>query len=396
MKRLIFVLCCFLLPYCIIAQIKPSTFAKDFTITDLDGNQHNLFEYLDDGKVVLVDIFSTWCPPCWEYVNSGALQKMHKKYGKNNVVVLLIEGDKMSPDDCIVAGPDCKEIMTRGNWKEIVNFPIAGDVGPEIAKLYGVQYFPTVLMFFPNRQVQEVGQIPFKDLVEVKNKKKHYKVKKENNVASLASNLRDLNCGTLNPMFKFQNLGTNNLKSFNIDLYTNGKLIQTKSWVGNAETYEIIDLNLGPISLEHKNELIIKARLPNGEKDRKKKNNLYSKTIWVPTFKQNEIFTFTIRDIGENNSVDIKIIAPDGKSIFELLEQKNQKAGITIDTKDLEMNENGCYTLLIEDTYKKDKTYNENLTVSINCKDFIYITRRDQFEKSSRGKLQLKIPFQKI
>ena len=35
------------------------TEAVDFTVTDVDGNEHNLFSYLDDGKYVLIDFFYT-------------------------------------------------------------------------------------------------------------------------------------------------------------------------------------------------------------------------------------------------------------------------------------------------------------------------------------------------
>ena len=38
----------------------PLTEAVDFTVTDLDGNTHTLFDILDnDGKYVLIDFFYT-------------------------------------------------------------------------------------------------------------------------------------------------------------------------------------------------------------------------------------------------------------------------------------------------------------------------------------------------
>ena len=35
------------------------TEAVDFTITDTEGNTHTLFQYLDEGKIVLLDFFTT-------------------------------------------------------------------------------------------------------------------------------------------------------------------------------------------------------------------------------------------------------------------------------------------------------------------------------------------------
>jgi len=36
--------------------------APDFTVTDIEGKQHSISDYL--GKNLLVNIWATWCPPC--------------------------------------------------------------------------------------------------------------------------------------------------------------------------------------------------------------------------------------------------------------------------------------------------------------------------------------------
>lgn len=38
--------------------------AQDFTIADINGNTHNLYNILDSGKVVVLDCSATWCSPC--------------------------------------------------------------------------------------------------------------------------------------------------------------------------------------------------------------------------------------------------------------------------------------------------------------------------------------------
>ncbi|MBK8704908.1 MAG: redoxin domain-containing protein [Saprospiraceae bacterium] len=39
--------------------------APNFTLTDSDGQSHNLYtDYLDQGKTVVIKFFFTTCPPC--------------------------------------------------------------------------------------------------------------------------------------------------------------------------------------------------------------------------------------------------------------------------------------------------------------------------------------------
>ncbi len=45
-----------LLALAVVAQTN-LTVASDFTVTDTQGDVHNLFAYLDDGKIVVLDFF---------------------------------------------------------------------------------------------------------------------------------------------------------------------------------------------------------------------------------------------------------------------------------------------------------------------------------------------------
>lgn len=62
----------------------------DFTLTDLHGNPWHLREL--KGKVVLVNFWATWCPPCRKEMPD--LQALYDKYQKQGFVVLSISDEE--------------------------------------------------------------------------------------------------------------------------------------------------------------------------------------------------------------------------------------------------------------------------------------------------------------
>jgi len=64
--------------------------APELTLTDTQGVSHSLAEYR--GRVVLVNLWATWCPPCKEEMPT--LQAFYDKYEKNGFVIIAInDGD---------------------------------------------------------------------------------------------------------------------------------------------------------------------------------------------------------------------------------------------------------------------------------------------------------------
>lgn len=64
--------------------------APDFTITDSNGNLHTLYaDYLNDGKVVLIKLFFTTCPPCTSI--APYVQDLYESWGAGSGDVEFIE-----------------------------------------------------------------------------------------------------------------------------------------------------------------------------------------------------------------------------------------------------------------------------------------------------------------
>ena len=66
-----------------------SVAAPDFTLQDLSGKNRNLSDY--KGRVVLLDFWATWCPPCRAAI--PGIERLHKTYSDKGLTVLAISMD---------------------------------------------------------------------------------------------------------------------------------------------------------------------------------------------------------------------------------------------------------------------------------------------------------------
>jgi thiol-disulfide isomerase/thioredoxin len=61
--------------------------AKNFILRDLNGNQVSLEDHL--GKIVFLNFWATWCPPCREEMPS--MEKLHNRFKKDDFIILAID-----------------------------------------------------------------------------------------------------------------------------------------------------------------------------------------------------------------------------------------------------------------------------------------------------------------
>ncbi len=64
--------------------------APDFSFPGLDGKKVRLSDY--KGKVVLVNIWATWCPPCVDEMPS--MEKLYRKFKEQNFEILAVSIDE--------------------------------------------------------------------------------------------------------------------------------------------------------------------------------------------------------------------------------------------------------------------------------------------------------------
>jgi len=100
------------------ASLAPSKFDQlevgkappDFTLKDTDGQTHQLSDYLGDGPVVLIWIFSDWCPVC--HGEFEDLIRLRERFNKHDIDVMTIQAQDRYRSRVMVGG----ELVTRKRW----------------------------------------------------------------------------------------------------------------------------------------------------------------------------------------------------------------------------------------------------------------------------------------
>lgn len=119
--------------------------AVDFTMTDWQGNEVSLSDY--KGKIVFLNFFATWCPPCEKEMPE--FQQAYEDY-EGDVVFLIVDVYTSERGSSV---EDVKQWYTDGGY----TMPMIIDETGELNQYYPVRAFPTT--FIINREGNVLGYL---------------------------------------------------------------------------------------------------------------------------------------------------------------------------------------------------------------------------------------------
>ncbi|MDA9873888.1 T9SS type A sorting domain-containing protein [Saprospiraceae bacterium] len=70
---------------------------EDFTVTDVNGNEHSLYDITASGQYVYLDFFFDTCPPCQS--TTPIFNEFHDKYGCNEGDIFMMSMNNGSDND---------------------------------------------------------------------------------------------------------------------------------------------------------------------------------------------------------------------------------------------------------------------------------------------------------
>ncbi len=106
------------------------------------------------GKIILINFFATWCPPCVDEIPD--IVKIRKEYSEDDILILGLSLD------------DTKDPLPKFIEDMAINYPIYHSA-PELAAAYQVSSIPRNIVY--NKQLKpvynEAGNISYDDLKSI-------------------------------------------------------------------------------------------------------------------------------------------------------------------------------------------------------------------------------------
>ncbi|WP_099468957.1 redoxin domain-containing protein [Konateibacter massiliensis] len=128
--------------------------AIDFTLTDQYGTVHTLSDY--KGKVVFLNFWATWCPPCQKEMPH--IEELYQEYNLNEEDVVFLGVTNPKTEEYPNNQDESKEEITAFLEENGYTFPTVFDETGELFQSYYISAFPTTFMI--DKEGNVAGYVP--------------------------------------------------------------------------------------------------------------------------------------------------------------------------------------------------------------------------------------------
>lgn len=146
MKKFILILYAFISGMGLMAQT-PLGEAVDFSVKDIYGNTHQLFDILDNQeKFVLIDFFSVTCGPCQTL--APKVDSVYRYFGYNDLDLYVMAIDQTFDNEAVMGFESDYNI----------HFPaVSGSQGggSSVYEAYQIPYYPSLILIAPDHTIVE-------------------------------------------------------------------------------------------------------------------------------------------------------------------------------------------------------------------------------------------------
>lgn len=124
--------------------------APDFTLLDLNGEEHRLSDY--KGQGVFLNFWGTWCKPCAKEM--PAMDRQYEIYKEQGVQILAVN----------IAQSDFE--VERFASQYGLDFPIVIDKTKSVMEAYNIKPLPTTLLINPDGEIEQIvrGEMTEQDI----------------------------------------------------------------------------------------------------------------------------------------------------------------------------------------------------------------------------------------
>ncbi|MFC6038484.1 thiol-disulfide oxidoreductase ResA [Paenisporosarcina macmurdoensis] len=124
--------------------------APDFTLVDLNGEEHRLSDY--KGQGVFLNFWGTWCKPCVKEM--PAMDRQYEIYKEQGVQILAVN----------IAQSDFE--VERFASQYGLDFPIVIDKTKSVLEAYNIDPLPSTLLINPDGKIEQIirGEMTEQDI----------------------------------------------------------------------------------------------------------------------------------------------------------------------------------------------------------------------------------------